>query len=134
MVHGVFNLKKRSCERFNIPGTTLHYREKPVFFFAGKYSVDYYPVVNLSKGGARFLCHQRLSPGRQITIKLNIPHMDQAFEILASVKWISKNPEQSYRYQTGIGFNSYGERRGENSREILSLLEGIEKGQMATRS
>lgn len=119
-------MKKRSCERFNIPGTTLYYREKPVFFFTGKYSADYYPVINLSKGGAKFLCHQRLSPGRQITIKLNIPHIDTAPEILASVKWISKNPEQSYRYQTGISFHSYGEGRDENSVEILALLEGLE--------
>lgn len=100
--------------------------EKPVFFFTSRYSADYYPVVNLSKGGAKFLCHQRLSPGKQITIKLNIPHIDPALEILASVKWISKNPEQSYRYQTGISFNSYGERKGQNSAEILSLLEGLE--------
>jgi hypothetical protein len=124
----VSNLKKRNCKRFNIPGTTLHYKEKPFFFLAGKYSEDYYPVLNLSKGGAKFLCNHRLAPGTGITIKLDIPGSDQAPEILANIKWISKNPEQSYRYQTGISFNSYGERKNENSMGILSFLEGLEAG------
>ena len=124
----VSNLKKRNCKRFSIPGITLYYREKSFFFFTGKYSVDYYPVINLSKGGAKFLCDQRLSPGNRITIKLDIPGMDQAQEILASIKWISKNPEQSYRYQTGISFNSYGNRKNQNSMEVLSFLEALETG------
>jgi len=122
----VSNLKKRSCKRFNIPGTTLYYRESLFFFFTGKYTADYYPVLNFSKGGAKFLCQQRLTPGRQIVIKLIVPGIDNAPEIMASVKWILKNPEQSYRYQTGISFNSYGERKSENSMEILSFLEELE--------
>jgi Tfp pilus assembly protein PilZ len=120
------NLKKRNCKRFNIPGVTLYFREKNFFFFSGKYSADYFPVINLSKGGAKFLCHQRFSPGNRITIRLDIPGMDQTHEILASIKWISKNPEQSYRYQTGISFNSYGKRKNENSMEVLSFLEALE--------
>lgn len=121
-------MKKRNCKRFSIPGITLYYRETFFFLFSGKYSEDYYPVINLSKGGAKFLCHQRFSPGTRITIKLDIPGMDQAHEILASIKWISKNPEQSYRYQTGISFNSYGSRKNENSMEVLSFLERLEPG------
>ena len=122
----VSTLKKRNCKRFSIPGITLHYREKAFFFFAGKYSEDYYPVINLSKGGAKFLCNQRLAPGNRITIRLDIPGMDQPHEILANIKWISKNLEKSYRYQTGISFNSYGVRNNENSMEILSFLKALE--------
>ncbi len=121
-------MKKRSCKRFNIPGTTLYYKEKPFFPLAGKYSEDYYPVLNLSKGGAKFLCNHRLMPGRGIIIKLIIPGIDQSPEILADIKWISKNPEQSYRYQTGISFKSYGKRKNQNSGAILSFLEELETG------
>ena len=126
-------MKKRNCRRFNIPGTTLYYREKPFLFFTGNYSADYYPVLNFSKGGAKFLCPQRLTPGRQITIKLNVPGTDQVPEILASIKWISKNPEQSYRYQIGIGFNSYGNGKNKNAVEILSLLEELEESLKKSR-
>jgi len=121
-------LKKRNCKRFNIPGITLHYREKLFFLFTGKFSADYYPVINLSRGGAKFLCHQRLTPGSRITVKLNIPEYDQVHEILASIRWISKNPEKSYRYQTGISFNSFGKRKNENSMEVLAFLEKLETG------
>ncbi|MCP4723068.1 MAG: PilZ domain-containing protein [Desulfobacteraceae bacterium] len=119
-------MKKRSCKRFNIPGITLACKEKSFFFFPGKYAADRYPVINLSRGGAKFLCNQRLAPGKRITIKLEIPGMDQSHEILASIKWISKNLEKSYRYQTGISFNSYGVRKNENSMEILSFLKALE--------
>lgn len=121
-------MKKRNCKRFNIPGTTLYYKENPFFPLAGKYSEDYYPVLNLSKGGAKFLCNHRLTPGRGISIKLIVPGIDKNPEILASIKWISKNPEQSYRYQTGISFNSYGKRKNENSAAILAVLEQLETG------
>ncbi len=119
-------MKKRSCKRFNIPGTALYYRGKPFFFFNSKFSNDYYPVINLSKGGARFLCHQRLAPGRDIIIKLKIPGVERVPEILASIKWISKNHEQSYQYQTGIAFNAYGGKKNENSMDVLSLFEELE--------
>ena len=119
-------MKKRNCERFNIPGTTLYYKNKSRFFGNGKYSNDYYPVINMSKGGINFLCDQRLVAGSLLIIKLNIPGVETKPEIIANVRWISKNPEQSYRYQTGIAFNSYGDGKNENSREILSLLKTLE--------
>lgn len=48
-------------------------------------------------------------------------------EIFAVVKWISKNPEQSYRYQTGLAFCSYGDRKNQNPKEVLSLFETVER-------
>lgn len=119
-------MKKRSCNRFNIPGTTLYYKVKPSFFKKSHYSDDYFPVINLSLGGAKFLCNKRLKVGTLFIVKVNIPGIQTEPEIIADVKWISKNPEQSYRYQTGIAFNSYGEGKNENSKEILSLLETLE--------
>ena len=119
-------MKKRSCQRFFIPGATLFYKKKPGLIKKHIYSANYYPVINISKGGAQFLCDERLNAGKDIMIKLNFPEMDQQPEIFATVRWISKNPEQSYRYQTGIAFNLYGSRKNENSKEILTLLESLE--------
>lgn len=118
-------MKKRSCDRFSIPGTTLHYKHKSSFFKNHPYSNDYFPVINMSKGGAKFLCNERLQAGKSIVIKFNIPGTDHPAEILAHVRWISKNPEQSYRYQTGIAFHSYGSGKNENSMEILALFESL---------
>jgi len=120
-------LKKRNCKRFSIPGTIIYYKNKPRFFGHGKYTKDYYPVINMSKGGVNFLCDQRLAAGAQLIVKVSIPGTETEPEIIANVKWISKNPEQSYRYQTGIAFNSYGDGKNKNSRNILSLLESLER-------
>lgn len=119
-------MKKRSCNRFNIPGTTLYYKDKPSFFKKPSYPDNYFPVINLSLGGAQFLCNERLKAGKRLIIKINIPGVDEQLEILANVRWISKNREQSYQYQTGIAFNSYGDNKDDNSKDILSILEALE--------
>ncbi len=119
-------MKKRSCKRFSIPGTVLYYKNKPRFFGKGKYSDDYYPVINISRGGLSFLSNQRLKAGTSLILKIIIPEISKESEVIAVVKWISKNPEQSYRYQTGLAFNSYGNRKNQNPKEVLLLLENLE--------
>lgn len=119
-------MKKRSCNRFSIPGTVLYYKNKPRFFGKGKYSDEYYPVINMSKGGAGFLCNERFKAGTSLVIKIIIPGISEESEIIAEVKWISKNPEQSYRYRTGLAFSSYGEGKNQNPKEVLTLLETLE--------
>lgn len=120
-------MQKRSCKRFSIPGTTLYYKERSSFFKKTNFPDTYYPVVNLSKGGAQFLCNQRLKVGKELKIKIDIPNQDQVLEIISDVRWIAKNREQSYAYQTGIAFHSYGDKKNENPMEILSTLETLEK-------
>lgn len=120
-------MKKRKCRRFNIPGTTLFYRKKPFLFFKTEYPNDCYPVVDISKGGTKFLCNQRLTPGRRFIIKVVIPGIKKPLEIFAKISWVARNREVSYKYQIGVSFNPYGTRRNNNSREILSLLEKLEK-------
>jgi len=119
-------LKKRNCDRFSIPGTTIYYKDKPGLFIKHNYSDHYYPVINMSKGGAQFLCNERLKAGKKIIVKIKVPGINQKPEILANIRWISKNPEQSYQYQTGIAFNSYGNKKNENPAEILTFLESLE--------
>ena len=119
-------VKKRNCERFSIPGTVLYYKNKPRFFGKDSYSETYYPVINMSKGGANFLCDQRLKAGALLIVKVTIPGVETDPEIMADVKWISKNPEQSYRYQTGIAFKPYGGGKNQNQKKILALLEALE--------
>jgi hypothetical protein len=72
------------------------------------------------------LCNQRLKAGAVLIIKLNIPGVETEPEIITDVKWISKNPEQSYRYQIGIAFNAYGTRKNENPIALLSTFQKLE--------
>lgn len=80
----------------------------------------------MSKGGAGFLCNERFKAGTSLVIKIIIPGISEESEIIAEVKWISKNPEQSYRYRTGLAFSSYGEGKNQNPKEVLTLLETLE--------
>lgn len=122
-----FNLKKRKCKRFTIPGSTLHYKTKGFFPFKKSFPEEYYPVLDISKGGASFLTDQRIKPGSNLVIKLTIPELSSSFEILCKTKWIAKNREESYRYKMGIAFNTYGESRNQNKPEILELFNRLEE-------
>jgi hypothetical protein len=124
-------MKKRHCRRFSIPGTTLFYKKKPPIWRKGEYTDDFFPVLDISRGGLKFLSNDRMSPGAELTIKLVFPHSgDEQPEIKAIVRWISRNREESYRYQTGVSFNAYGPGKKENPEEILSLLKSLESSHM----
>ena len=120
-------MKKRSCDRFSIPGTVLYYKVMPRFFGEGAYSDNYYPVINMSRGGVLFLCDQGFDAGTELMVKLMIPQNEEEVELLADVRWIAKNPEQSYRYRTGIAFSPYGEGKKKNSLHLLELLKDLEE-------
>lgn len=119
-------LKKRTCNRFSIPGTTLYFKNKPGLFTKTHYPDIYYPVINLSKGGTMFLCNDRLKAGQKIIVKINIPGIEQSLELMGDVRWISKNPEQSYKYRTGVEFNAYGNKAKENSKDLLLIFKDLE--------
>ncbi len=124
-------LKKRKCKRYAIPGTTLYYKKIKLFFNSPGYSQDYFPVIDISKGGASFLTDQRIKPGSPIMIKLTIPdlvsNIDLPLEILCKTRWIARNREESYRFQTGISFNTYGDNKNQNPLEILEIFNKLEK-------
>ncbi|MBI9092817.1 MAG: PilZ domain-containing protein [Desulfobacterium sp.] len=120
-------MKKRHCQRFNVTGTTLHYKEKPLFWGKGKFSYDYYPVLDISRGGLKFLSNHKVSAGTRLTLRINFPGLDYPKEIKAVVRWVSRNRELSYRYQNGVSFNAYGTGRKENPVEILNYLKSLEQ-------
>lgn len=119
-------MKKRSCIRFNVPGAILSYRKKPRFWRRNGYSEDRFPVLDLSRGGAKFLSDHRLKVGLEIDVQVHLPEVDQTLEMAAVVRWVSRNPEASYRFQTGIAFAPYGTRKRENPPEILDQLKQLE--------
>ncbi|MCP3898719.1 MAG: PilZ domain-containing protein [Desulfobacteraceae bacterium] len=120
-------MKKRKCKRFNIPGTTIYYKKRGFFYSRTKYSQNYFPVLDMSKGGASFLTNQRIKPGSILMVKLTIPDINSPIEIIGTTRWITKNREESYRFQMGISFNQYGEGRNKNRSEILDMFKELEK-------
>ncbi len=81
----------------------------------------------MSKGGASFLTNQHIKPGAAIIVKFTIPDIEFPFEILCTTRWIARNREESYRFRTGISFNTYGDGKHQNKFEILEKLKELEQ-------
>lgn len=120
-------MEKRECQRFYIPGTTLFYRKTGILGQTKEYPDEYYPVLDISRGGLRFLTNERPRIGLAVKVKVAVPDADYEPEINGVVRWVSRNREESYRYQTGVSFNAYGDRKKENPSEILSFIQSLEQ-------
>ena len=122
----VEDMEKRKCHRFNVPGTTIFYKKNKMLSGKKEFPDPLYPVLDISRGGLRFLTDERPKIGLAVKIKLTIPGADHQPEISGTVRWISRNWEESYRYQIGVSFNAYGDRKKDNSPEILSFIKSLE--------
>lgn len=119
-------MEKRRCHRFNIPGTTLFYRKNTLLSHKDAYPENFHPVLDISRGGLRFLINERPKIGLSVKLKLSIPGAAEQPEINGTIRWVSRNREESYRYQTGIAFNAYGDGRKENPPALLDFIETVE--------
>lgn len=118
-------LERRACERFVIPGAAVRYK-KEALLFSGKYTEKFYPVFDISRGGLRFLSLESLKANTKVSLMLVIPEEKDPLTITGSVRWLSLNPEKSYKYQVGVQFNPYGKKKRENDPEILERLIALE--------
>jgi hypothetical protein len=117
--------ERRVCERFFIPGAVINYKEES-FLFSRKYVEDAFPVSDISRGGVGFLCNAPLKIDADVTMKIIIPGGGAPLILKGRVRWILLNPEKSYKYQIGVQFAPYGEKRGENDLEILQRIIALE--------
>ena len=78
-------------------------------------TAEYYRLIN-----------ERIKIGSALIINLTIPEIDLPLEIFCTTRWIAKNREESYRFQTGISFNTYGDNKNQNRPEILEVFNKLE--------
>jgi hypothetical protein len=121
-------IERRTCTRFEIPGATVNYK---IFRFSPKlkrnYGEEFCPVVDLSRGGLRFLCQNKLDINAKIKMKVSVPGERVPLELLGRVRWSAANPGKSYKYQTGIQFNPYGEKKKQNYPGNLVKIIALEQ-------
>ena len=118
--------ERRACERFVIPGAIVHYREEG-FLFSGKYSEDAFPVVDISRGGLRFLSNFAPKIAAKVALKVIFPGREAPLLLKGRVRWTSTNPGKSYKYQTGVQFAPYGGNRGDNDHSTLQEIIALEE-------
>ncbi len=111
--------EKRTCKRFEIPGATISYESK-------KYSEEFSPLGDMSRGGVKFLSKNPLDINADITLKISVPGERIALTFHGKIRWISFI-ESKHQYQVGVTFNPYGEKEGHNYPGNLVKIISLEQ-------
>lgn len=120
-------IEKRSCDRFAIPGATVSYKKKGFFFSSNDYGEEQCPVLDLSRGGIRFLSKELLRQNLRLSLKISVPDEDTPLSLEGRVVWRFHPHGEGYMRQIGVKFNPYGRRKGENDPETLSRIKDWEE-------
>jgi len=120
-------IEKRTCLRFEIPGATVNHKTKKIFPLKSKYGEEFCPVLDISRGGLRFLSQLSLKINKNLIMKISIPGERIPLVIKGQIRWISPNVGKSYKYQIGVQFNPYGEKKGQNYPGTLVKIIALEQ-------
>jgi Tfp pilus assembly protein PilZ len=126
MVQG---FEKRTCHRFEVPGSSLMYKKIGWLF-----NRPYLPAVrlyNISKGGVAFACDEELKIGKEIITKISIPD-EKDLELLATVLWQRDSSDGIY-LAIGVSFTVFGGGPNQNSTEALNTLRRLDQQYVTNR-
>jgi Tfp pilus assembly protein PilZ len=124
---GEKGMERRLCQRFKIAGATVSYRRDRVFASKSKADEEFCPVLDLSRGGVRFLTQRPLKFKSKIVLQLSIPGERAPLDIKGRVRWSTFNAGESYKYQAGVQFNPYGLEKDQNPPQTLTKMVGLEQ-------
>lgn len=116
----------RECERFEVIGTTISYKQRKHIFSKKKHGEESCPIIDISRGGVRFVCDKALKINRKISLEIFFPDSAPVF-LKGRVRWSAINPGRSYKYQSGVQFDPFGKKKGLNDPRILVKIIKLEK-------
>lgn len=121
--------ERRACQRFKIPGATINYEKESFLSFLKKKGAgeEFCPVLDISRGGVRFLTQKPFKQKTRVSLKISIPGERLPLTLQGGVRWTSFNPGKSYRYQVGVQFYPYGEKKGQNYPGNLVKIIAVEQ-------
>jgi len=120
-------IDRRAYKRIKIEGATVTYKEGRFFFSKKQYVEEFYPVVEISRGGVRFLGKKLFTISSQVSLKISLPEEPSPLILRGQVKWTSLNPAMSYKYQIGIQFDPFAWKKGCNHPEVLEKIMKLEQ-------
>jgi hypothetical protein len=120
-------IERRLCQRFKIPGATVSFQRERRFFPLKGFEQEFCPVLDLSRGGVRFLIQKPLKFKARVLLQVSIPGERIPLNLKGHVRWSSFNPGKSYKYQAGVQFNAYGEKKGQNYPGALVKIIALEQ-------
>jgi len=120
-------IDRRACKRIKIEGATVTYKEGRFFFSKKQYVEEFYPIVEISRGGVRFLGKKLFTISSKVSIKISIPGESSPLILKGRIRWTSLNPAMSYKYQIGIQFDPFAWKKGCNHPEVLEKIMKLEQ-------
>jgi Tfp pilus assembly protein PilZ len=120
-------IERRTCIRFVIPGATVSYWLKKPLLSKPSFNEEFCPVLDISRGGLRFLSREDLKINTQMTLEVSVPGERIPLELQGQIKWTSPASEGSYNQQIGVQFHPYGEKKGQNYPGSLVKIIALEQ-------
>lgn len=120
-------IERRACLRFKIPGATVSYQKKTFLFAKPGFVEEFCPLLDISRGGVRFLAQNLLKPNTEILLKISVPGERIPFTMKGAVKWASPAEGKTYKYQIGVQFHPYGEAKDQNLPGNLVKIIALEQ-------
>jgi hypothetical protein len=123
---GEKDVERRICQRFTVPGATVSYRKDGLFASRTRNDEEFCPILDLSRGGVRFLTQKPLKFKSRIVLQLSVPGERVPLDLKGRVRWSTLSAGKSYKYQAGIQFNAYGLEKGQNGPQALTRIVALE--------
>lgn len=120
-------IERRLCQRFKIPGATVSYGKVTLFSSKDRTDEEFCPVLDLSRGGVRFLTQKPLKFKSRVYLRLSIPGERVSLDLRGRVRWSTFNAGKSYKYQAGVQFNPYGLEKDQNIPQALTKIVALEQ-------
>ena len=120
-------IERRTCIRFEIPGATVSYEFKKPLLTKTSHGEEFCPVIDLSRGGLRFLSNEEIQIGTPITLKISIPGERVPLELHGQIRWVAPQVGMNYSFQLGVQFSPYGEKKGQNYPGTLVKIIALEQ-------
>jgi c-di-GMP-binding flagellar brake protein YcgR len=119
-------IERRACKRFEVPGATVSYNQDELSASEKKYREEFCPILDISRGGIKFIGKKRLEIESELNMKISIPGETLPLNLRGRVRWISLS-EKKEKYLVGIQFNPYGEKQGQNYPGNLVKIIALEQ-------
>ena len=120
-------VEQRLCQRFKIPGATVSYKRERWLISPKGFEQEFCPVLDISRGGVRFLTQKPLKFKALVDLQISIPGERIPLNLKGHVRWSSYNAGKSYKYQAGVQFNPYGEKKSQNYPGALVKIIALEQ-------
>jgi len=119
-------IERRTCIRFKIPGATVNYQKKSLFPKPG-FIEEFCPVLDISRGGIRFLTQKMIKPDTEVTLRISVPGERIPFTMKGIVKWSAPSEGKSYPFQVGVQFHPYGMEKDQNLPQTMVKIMALEQ-------